>query len=72
MNWSLEVIITLVLLIDAIGANIVAWSPGRTWLLEHARSFSRYFPVTKGWALWYLLLVLWTLYVIYRLGGLAL
>ena len=71
MNWSFEVIVTFVLLLDAIGANMVAWTPGgRTWFMQHARTFSRYFPITKGWALWYLVLVIWMLFMLHRVDAL--
>lgn len=55
---SLSMIIFYVLAIDSIVANILAWS-GRDWYIKHFRLLSRYFPVTKGWTTYYLILVIW-------------
>lgn len=46
------------LLIDGVIVTVLAWFGGG-WYIERFRTFSRYFPVTKGWATWYLILVLW-------------
>ena len=54
---SVEVIIFYILLLDSIGANLVAWF-GRNWYQEHFRPFARYFPASKGWVAFYLILVL--------------
>ena len=57
MNIPIEEIVFWFLLIDAIGANIVAW-PGNNWYKKHFRLISRCFPVTKRWKAAYLALVL--------------
>ncbi|MCR4311229.1 MAG: hypothetical protein NUV54_01510 [Candidatus Taylorbacteria bacterium] len=62
-----EAIIFYVLLIDSIGANLVVWF-GRRWYTEHFRIFSRVFPPASGWALYYLVLVLWIGALLSRLG----
>jgi hypothetical protein len=54
----LESIIFYLLLIDALGANLLAWSGGRVWWQQHMGFFARYLPLTQGWALYYLFLVL--------------
>jgi len=64
MNISLEVIVFWMLLIDAIGANIVAW-PGNSWYKENFRLISRFFPPARGWAIAYLIIVLWIGYLVY-------
>ena len=64
MNISIEVVVFWILLVDAIGANIVAW-PGNSWYKEHFRLFSRWFPATKGWTALYLALVLFIGYLIF-------
>lgn len=55
---SIEVIIFYLLLIDSVGANLVVWF-GERWYTKHFRLISRVFPPAKGWALYYLILVLW-------------
>jgi hypothetical protein len=46
------------LLIDSIGANVIAWGNERKWYRKNFRIFSRYFPATKGWTTYYLILVI--------------
>jgi len=62
---SIESIIFYLLLIDSIGANLVIWF-GEEWYVRHLRLISRLFPPAKGWALYYLVLVLWIGFLIYR------
>jgi hypothetical protein len=71
ITWNLETIVLVILLIDSIGANLVAWTSGRRWYRENLRSFSRLFPATRGWATYYLILVLWMGVIIYRAGYIA-
>jgi len=51
-------VIFYLLLLDSIVVNFLAWGNGG-WYVRHFRTFSRYFPITKGWAVWYLILTLW-------------
>jgi hypothetical protein len=51
-------IIFWILFIDSIAAIIVALF-GKHWFIHHFRIISRWFPVTIGWAIGYLLLVVW-------------
>lgn len=51
-------IIFVILLIDAVTAVAFSWL-GRGWYIEHFRLISRYFPLTKGWTTYYLVLVLY-------------
>jgi hypothetical protein len=53
-----QVIIFYILLLDSLGANIVAWF-GQKWYMDHFRPFAKYFPASRGWAAIYLILVLW-------------
>jgi hypothetical protein len=55
---SVEAIIFYILLIDALGANLVVHF-GSKWYVQHFRTLSRWFPPAEGWALYYLVLVLW-------------
>ncbi|MCL5011835.1 MAG: hypothetical protein M1320_00210 [Patescibacteria group bacterium] len=54
-----EVIVFALLLIDSISCNAIAWTGEERWYHKHFRVFSRYFPATKGWCTYYLILVLW-------------
>lgn len=58
----LTTIIFYLLLIDSVSANLVMWL-GERWYTKHFRLMSRYFPPARGWALFYLLLVLWIGYL---------
>lgn len=69
MNYSIEIIIFIILLIDSIGANLMAWTSGRAWYQRNFRLMSRYFPIAKGWTTYYLILVLIMGAMLYRLGA---
>lgn len=63
MTWNL--IVFYLLLIDAVGANILAWF-GSDWYVHHFRLMSRWFPASRGWATYYLILVLFIGYLVTR------
>lgn len=63
MDLSFQAIIFYVLLIDSIGANLMSFGGGRQWYQRNFRLISRYFPATKGWTVYYLILVLWMGYL---------
>lgn len=63
---SIYAIIFYLLLIDSIGVNIVAWTSGRKWYQRNFSIFSRYFPATRGWTTYYLLLVIFIGYIIHN------
>jgi len=67
---TLEAIIFYLLLIDAISCNLLVVF-GSDWYAKHLRVFSRWFPPAKGWALYYLVLVLWIGSLLYRFGVLG-
>lgn len=57
MPFTFAEIIFFALLVDSLGGIWVAWF-GRRWYLDRMGVLSRYFPPAKGWAVYYLLLVL--------------
>jgi hypothetical protein len=66
----IEAIIFYLLLIDSVSCNLMVLF-GSKWYTKHFRIFSRWFPPAEGWALIYLLLVLWAGSLLYRAGGLG-
>jgi len=67
MAISVEAIIFYLILIDSIGANIVAFCCQK-WYKKKFKIGFRHFPATKGWCAVYLILVLWIGFALYRLG----
>ena len=63
----IESIVWWVFLLDSVGANIMAWC-FPNWYKKEFKGFWKHFPVTKGWALFYLVLILWVGAGLYRLG----
>ena len=64
-----EAIIWYLFLIDSVGANIVAWCCAKWFKKKFKRSWIyAHLPLTKGWALVYLILVIWVGCALYRLG----
>lgn len=59
---TVQQVIFYILLVDSIVANIIAWW-GRDWYVKHFKTFSRWLPLTRVWATWYLVLVLWIGYL---------
>ena len=59
---NIKLIVFIILIFDAMAANLIAWF-GSHWWARLLGSFSRHFPMTKVWAGWYLLLVLWIGYL---------
>jgi len=71
MNF--ESIIWYLFLIDAVGANLTVWF-FPTIIIWYKKNFpraSKYLPLTKGWALVYLILVIWVGCALWRLGILS-
>ena len=71
IEWTLETIVFLILLVDSIAANAVAYLGDDKWWKKHFRIFSRYFPITKGWTTFYFILVLWMGVMLYRAGQIS-
>ena len=57
-------IIFYLLLLDSIGANIAAWFFSKQYQKKF-KWFSKRFPASKGWCIWYLIMVLWIGYLVY-------
>ncbi|USN56820.1 MAG: hypothetical protein H6766_07610 [Candidatus Peribacteria bacterium] len=62
---TLFAIIFYLLLLDALVANIIARF-GEKRYVRHFRLMSRFFPITKGWTTYYLVLVLYIGYLTMR------
>ncbi len=59
MNIEIILIIFFyLLLIDAIGANVVSWLGFSRWYQDNLNLMARYFPMTKGWTTLYFALVI--------------
>ena len=69
MLFKIEAAIWYAILLDCIGANIVAWFCN-DWYREKFKTIHKHFPATKGWCFVYLALVLWVGCVLYRLDAL--
>ena len=67
MTFNIEAAIWHLILLDTIGANLVAWFFA-SWYRENFKTLHKYFPLTKAWSFVYLVLVLWVGWVLYRLG----
>lgn len=67
MTFNIEAAIWYLILLDTIGANLVAWF-FTSWYRENFKTLYKYFPLTKAWSFVYLVLVLWVGWVLYRLG----
>ncbi|MBI5004104.1 hypothetical protein HZC00_03350 [Candidatus Kaiserbacteria bacterium] len=67
---SIEAIVFYFILIDALSANLIVLF-GSAWYVQHFRTISRWFPPAEGWALYYLILVLWIGSFLYRAGALS-
>ncbi len=71
MESNIYIIIFYLLLIDSIGANLMAWSNKRKWYHKHFRIISRYFPIARGWSTYYLVLVIFIGFTLYSFGVLT-
>ena len=63
---NIEAIIFYIILLDSVMANITA-SCCAKWYKKKFKTFSKYFPVVKGWTIYYLILVLWVGFGLLRL-----
>lgn len=64
----IETIIYYLVLFDAVIAVATAWSGWGEKLNRQFTIFARFFPITRGWTLYYLILVLWVGSALLRLG----
>ena len=65
---TVEIVVFFVLLIDSLSCAALTWLGGARWYTKTFRTFSRLFPATKGWATYYLILVMWLGVVMYTAG----
>ena len=65
---SPEAVIYYVVFTDAVIAMLIAWSGKSDSVNRKLGLLARYLPITRGWTLYYLVLVLWTGYALTRLG----
>jgi hypothetical protein len=70
MELPIEVIVFWVLLLDSLVAVAIAWF-GQKWYMNHFRVISRFLPMKRAWATYYLALVLWMGFMLCRSGMLA-
>jgi hypothetical protein len=68
MNIRIEPIIFYILLIDSVGSNLMAWLGDDKWYKRNFRIISRYFPITRGWTTYYLILVIFIGYLLKKSG----
>lgn len=69
MDYTFEIVIFFLLLVDAIGANVYSWLGKDKWWKKHFRVFTRWVPRSRAWTGLYLALVLWIGYLLYRFGA---
>jgi hypothetical protein len=70
MVLGIEGVIWYLILIDVLFANYIAWFASK-WYKKNFKKLSRNLPLTKGWSAYYLILVLWVGYGLYRLSMLS-
>jgi len=63
---TIEGIIWYIILLDSLVCNFIAWLDER-WYIKNFKTFSRLFPITKAFAAYYFVLVLWIGLALYRL-----
>jgi hypothetical protein len=68
MTFSIEMIIYYLVLIDAVSATTAAWTGYGAVMNRRFSIFGVYFPITRGWTTYYLVLVIWIGYALARLG----
>ena len=66
---SIEVIIFYILVVDAVLANLFAWTPdGQKWYQRNFAIISRYLPLKRAWTTYYMVLVLFIGWILYSFG----
>ena len=70
MGFTLEEILWYLVFIDSVFTNLIIWFLPK-WYEKKFKNVSKYFPTSKGWCLWYLILVLWIGYALLRLNYLS-
>ncbi|MCF6277059.1 MAG: hypothetical protein L3J07_04475 [Candidatus Magasanikbacteria bacterium] len=60
------IIFFYILLVDSVGANAISWFGVKKWYKGNFSIMARYFPATKGWTIYYFVLVLVIGYLIHN------
>ena len=68
---TIEAVVFYLLVLDSVSANLFAWGGANRWYIKHFRLVSQFFPLAKGWAFYYLVLVLWIGSLLWRAGALG-
>jgi|TARA_B100001079_G_C16277983_1_gene455173 hypothetical protein len=63
---TIWIIAFYLLLVDSLGANIVSWLGFRKGYKGNFSIIARYFPATRGWTTYYLILVLLIGYLVHN------
>lgn len=58
MELDIYIVVFYLLALDSMIANIIAWG-ARGWYIKHLQPVSRWLPLTRAWAAFYLGLVIW-------------
>jgi hypothetical protein len=69
---GIEAIIYYIILIDSIGAVITTLFFPKWYKKNMHKGIVKHFPAAKGWAIYYLILVLWVGWALNRLGVISL
>lgn len=68
MTTTFEIILYFLVLADSIFANVAAWGTFGDELTKRYSIFGKYFPIRRGWTTYYLVLVIWLGWALFRLG----
>ncbi len=66
MVLNVEAIIWYLVLLDSLVCNGIAWFDGK-WYTKRFPGVSKLFPITKAFAVFYLVLVLWIGFALFRM-----
>lgn len=67
-NITLESVVFYLLFIDAIAANVIVWGGFQKDFKKRIGLFAEHLPLTKGWAIAYLIALIWMGSALVRLG----
>lgn len=70
MEWFS--IIFYILLLDALVANLLAWSGKQHWWQTHFGAIATHFPLARGWTVYYLVLIMLLGIALYQTNHLVL
>ena len=67
MEPTLETFLWSLILVDSIVSNLLAWFFPK-WYEKKFKTLSKLFPASKGWCVWYFVIVLWLGYALLRVN----